>query len=97
MVAAPAKQTRGATKYWLPKSWEINTILDCKVELSTNSSNSFSKREHLEDLGLPDLSFEWFTNMGLKQFNHIVERELVFFEFVDFNFLRHVKFSFVKN
>jgi len=34
--------------------------------------------------------------MGVKQFNYVVERELVFCEFTDFNFLRHAKFSFVQ-
>ena len=34
--------------------------------------------------------------MGVKCFNHVVERELVPCEFVDFNFMKHVKFSFVK-
>jgi len=39
---------------------------------------------------------EWFTGIGVKHFNHVVERELMFCEFIDFKFLRHVKFPFVE-
>jgi len=62
----------------------------------TNSSNSFSKLKFIEDLGMPDLSLELFSDMAVKHFNHIVERGLVSCKFVDFRFLRHTELPFVE-
>jgi len=62
--------------------------LDFKAKLSRNSSNPFSKLESPEDVWIPDLPLERFMDMGIKQFNHVVEKELVLCEFIDFNFLR---------
>jgi len=45
---------------------------------------------------MTNLPFGWFTDMGFKHFNHIVERKLVSSKFVDFNFIRHAKFSFIE-
>jgi len=63
--------------------------------LSINSSNS-SKLELTEDLGIPDIPLEWFIDIGVKWFNHVVKRELVFCNFADFNFLRQAKIYIVK-
>jgi len=62
-----AKQTYGATICQLPKSGEINTVLNSKVELSSNFGNPFFKLESVKDLGLPHLLL-----VGIKGFNHVV-------------------------
>jgi len=77
--ATPAKQTCDATKHQL---------LKFEAELSINSSNSFSRLDSLEDRGVPDPIVKWSNDVDVKQFNHAAERELVFCEFIGFNFLR---------
>jgi len=78
------------------KSTEVTIVSYSEAELSTNSDNSTSKLDSLDDLALPDFPLEWFTNMGVKHFKHVIERELVVYEFVDFNFFKHAKFSFIE-
>ena len=55
-----------------------------------------SKLESLEDPGLPNLPIDKFTDLGIKRYNHVVERELVFCGFIDPDFLKKAKFSFVE-
>jgi len=50
--------------------------------MSTNSSNLVSKLRFLKDLGLLNKSIEGFTNLRVKRFNHVIERELVFYELI---------------
>jgi len=47
-----------------PKSSETTTISDSKVKMSINSINLIYKYESLEDLGLPNLPIELFTDLG---------------------------------
>ena len=51
----PIKITHGATKCLSPKSSNTKTISDFEAELSTNSGNSISKLDSLENLGIPNL------------------------------------------
>jgi len=55
-----------------------------------------SGRGCLEDLGLSYLIFEWFTNFGVKCYNYVADQELVYCEFIDFDFLRNAKFPFAE-
>ena len=79
---ALAKRPRSEIKCRTPKSNDIITVLNSKVELSTNSSSSTFKLDFVEDLGLPHLPLT-----GLLHFNHVAETKLVF--------LRKVKNSLV--
>jgi len=92
----PTKRTCGAPKCRPPKLVDMNTFLYFKAKSSTNSPNFTSKLDSLEDLELLDLLLEWFINIRIKCFSHVVENELVFCESVDFKFLSKAKFFFVK-
>jgi len=71
-------------------------VSDSEAEMSTNFGNSTTKLDSLEDIGLPELSVGWFTDIGDKFINHVIRWELVFYESVDFDFFKHAEFSFVK-
>jgi len=66
------------------------------IQDHVEKGNSVSKFEYLEDLGLPDLPIKWLMYSRPKRYDHVVERELVFCKFVDLNFLKKAKFSFIK-
>jgi len=59
-----------------------------------DSGNSTSKLDSIEDLGLLNLSIQWFINMGEKHVNHVIKMDLVFCKSVDFEFFNQAKFSF---
>jgi len=85
--ATPAKRTYSATWHRFPKVGEATAISNSEVEMSTNSGNSIPKLESLEGLGLPNL-IEWFTNSTIKRYIYVVEKELVFSDFVYLDFLK---------
>jgi len=64
--------------------------------MSTKLGNSIPKFEPLENLGHPNLLIEWFTESWVKHNNHMVERELVVYEFVDLEFLKKAKISYLE-
>ena len=74
----------------------IAIIFDSELELPTNFGNSTSKLDSLEDIELPEHSLEGFIDIVVKWCNHVIERELVFFGFVDFDFSKKANFSFVE-
>jgi len=85
----PAKRTWDAVKRQAPKFTEIPTATYSKAEQSTNSVNSTSKLEYLKELGLVDLLLEWFIDMVVNHFKHVIEKELLLYVAVDFEFFNH--------
>jgi len=55
-----------------------------------------SKLNFLEDLELPDFPIEWFIDLAIKPCNHIVKKDLVHCKFVNFDFLKKAKVSFIE-
>jgi len=62
---------RSATQHCLLKSGKAITIYDFETEMSINSGNSICKIESSEDLRLPNLPIEWFTNLQVKRYNRM--------------------------
>jgi len=72
----------------------MTSISDFKAELFTNSGNFISKLDFLEDLDLPNSLHEWFIDMGVKRFNHVIEWKPVLCDSIDVDFFKLVKFHF---